>query len=775
MVRFVGVDSKADTEGFSEWSQLRKRQKKMPHIDFSRPLDPTQPPPLPPNYATLTQSPEDQWKVLEERIIESEMQANAAADAAAKESSNAWDWAEDHIQKSQQRRAESQAESPVKHIEVELEVNEDKVLQKVKKQAAEIMQPRAVPEKQKKSKSQRRRRDYDEDDDFDPDEYYAERERRKARKAEKERQKMAQREAQPTPILLPEYISVANLAEALGIRTDEFISQLMELGFEDVTRDSILTGETAALVAQEYGFEPTVESGEDEDLKPRPPPEDPSSLPLRPPVVTIMGHVDHGKTTLLDYLRKSSIVEQEHGGITQHIGAFSVSLSSGKQITFLDTPGHAAFLSMRQRGANVTDIVILVVAADDSVMPQTLEAIKHARNANVPIIVAINKIDKPEANVNRVKADLAAHGVEIEDFGGDVQVVCVSGKTGQGMEDLEENILLLSEMLDIRAEHDGPAEGWVLESTIKPIGRVATVLIKRGTLRKGDYIVAGLTHCKVRQLRNENGVEVDEAPPGTAVEVLGWKDPPTAGDMVLQAPDEQRAKACVRYREELKERAENAAQQEKMEQERRKREAEEQAAAEQAGKEGAAAAAEGQESKEAEPMLKHLNFIIKGDVHGSVEACTAALLEQGNNEIRPRVLSAAPGQITESDVEHAEVSDAIIVNFNNEIPTKIKRMAHDAGVKILDHNIIYHLVEDVKDRLADALPPLVVKKVVAEADVLQIFQINIRARIYKNIAGCRITNGVVKRGGKARVIRDGEVVYEGKLLPEFSSCSKYWV
>jgi translation initiation factor IF-2 len=635
------------------------------------------------------------------------------------------------------------------------------------------------PERREKPKKTKPRRREDEDDNWD-DDFYEERRRRKAEKAERERQRQAAlAESGPTPIFLPEFISVSNLAVALGQKVDVFVTQLEELGFEDVSKDNILTGETAALVAQEYGFEPTVDSGEAEDLKPAPPPADPSSLPLRPPVVTIMGHVDHGKTTLLDYLRKSSIVAQEHGGITQHIGAFSVSMSSGKQITFLDTPGHAAFLSMRQRGAYVTDMVILVVAADDSVMPQTLEALKHARAAKVPIIVAINKVDKPEANVDRVKSDLAAHGVEIEDYGGDVQVVPVSGKTGQGMDNLEESILLLSELLDIRAERDGMAEGWVLESTIKPIGRVATVLVKRGTLRPGDYIVAGRVHAKIRSLRNEAGVEVDEAPPGTAVEVLGWKEPPDAGDQVLQAPDEGRAKSAVRYRQELKERGEVIAQMAQQEQERRERERErerEKALAEAANPRNkrhhhhdpsatpdSETVPEGDETPA--DTTKYLTYLVKGDVRGSVEAVTAALLEQGNNEIRAKVLVSAPGQITESDVEHAAISGSAIINFNNTIPSHIKRLAYEAGVNIMDHNVIYHLVEEVREKLAAALPPLVIKKVVGEAEVLQVFPINVKGRKYKNIAGCRIGNGYVRKGSKARVIRGGENIYEGELLP----------
>ncbi|KAK0649499.1 hypothetical protein B0T16DRAFT_456906 [Cercophora newfieldiana] len=610
----------------------------------------------------------------------------------------------------------------------------------------------------KEAKARKRNRGVDlraKEDEFDDDSHQARRRRRQQRQAEKERAKQeALLEAGPIPILLPEFISVANLGLALNVKLDIFVQQLEELGFEDISKESILTGETAALVAQEYGYEPTVDIGEDEDLKPRPPPEDPTSLPLRPPVVTIMGHVDHGKTTLLDYLRKSSIVSQEHGGITQHIGAFSVNLSSGKQITFLDTPGHAAFLTMRQRGANVTDMVILVVAADDSVKPQTLEALKHARSAKVPIIVAINKVDKDSANVERVKSDLAANGVEIEDYGGDVQVVCVSGKTGQGMADLEESILTLSEMLDIRAETDGMAEGWVLESSIKPIGRVATVLVKRGTLRPGDHIVAGRVAAKIRSLRNEARIEVDEAPPGTAVEILGWKEPPDAGDQVLQAPNEDKAKTAAHYRQELKERAENIAQQAEQDRERREKElAEELAEADAEVEEGGAASA----------GIKTINFTVKGDVHGSVEAVCASVLEIGNNEVRSRVLQSATGQITESDVEHASISGSIILNFNNPIPGHIKRMAEEAGVKILDHNVIYHLAEAVRDVLSGHLTPIISTRVTGEAEILQVFPINIKGRTYRNVAGCRVRNGQVVRNTKVRVLRDGEQIYEGSI------------
>ncbi|EAQ83331.1 hypothetical protein CHGG_09735 [Chaetomium globosum CBS 148.51] len=729
----------------------------------------------------------DQWALLEKQAEKKQSKAQKRQAAAGDEET--WAWTDDYAEESRQAK--------VQRIARELRQEQEAA----KEEAAGATDPTVYPSRrnerdarygrgdrygrdaeaerlEKPKKPKVRRREDNEDDDWD-DDFYQEKRRRKAEKAERERERQAALEAAgPTPIFLPEFISVSNLAIALGQKIDVFVSQLEELGFEEVSKDNILTGETAALVAQEYGFEPTVDAGEDEDLKPAPVPTNLSSLPLRPPVVTIMGHVDHGKTTLLDYLRKSSIVSQEHGGITQHIGAFSVSLSSGKQITFLDTPGHAAFLSMRQRGASVTDMVILVVAADDSVMPQTLEALKHARSAKVPIIVAINKVDKPEANIERVKSDLATHGVEIEDYGGDVQVVCVSGRTGQGMNDLEENILLLSEMLDIRAEPGGLAEGWVLESTIKPIGRVATVLVKRGTLRPGDFIVAGRVHAKIRSLRNEAGVEVDEAPPGTAVEVLGWREPPDAGDQVLQAPDEGKAKAAVRYRQELKDRGEIISQMAQQEQDRRERDLERERERELADAadpqpnrrhrrrhitRAIADAVAAEREEDPADKTHYVPFLVKGDVHGSVEAVTAALLEQGNNDVRAKVLLSAPGQITESDIEHAAVSGSFIINFNNNIPAHIKRMANDAGVKILEHNIIYHLVEEVRERMVEALPPLVLKRVVGEAEVLEVFPINIKKRIFKNIAGCRIGNGFVKKGSKARVIRNGESVYEGTI------------
>lgn len=623
--------------------------------------------------------------------------------------------------------------------------------------------------RRKKFGGDRKLRTFEDEGVEEEDDYGEARAKRqsKYRKLEEKRaaEEAAAAAAQKT-IRLPEYITVYDLAQALRIKPAAFLRDLEQLGFEDTLVDSVMTGETAALVSAEYGFEPTVESGMNVDLRPRPPPDDLSTVPPRPPIVTIMGHVDHGKTTILDTLRKSSIVAQEFGGITQHIGAFSVKLSMGKTITFLDTPGHAAFLSMRQRGANVTDIVVLVVAVDDSVKPQTIEAIRHAQNAKVPMIVAINKVDLDDSpnRLDLVKQDLAGHGVDVEDFGGDVQAVPISGKTGQGMRELEDAILTLSEVLDMRAETDGMAEGWVLEASIKTDGRAATVLVKRGTLRVGDLIVSGNAYTRVRILRNEAGVDIEEAGPGTPIEVYGsWKGEPMAGDMVLQAPDETKAQAAVDYRQEIAERAIAASQnadRERQEREQAEREAALKKKLEEADEDDA-------EAKADEPLdlgPKVVSFIVKGDVMGSVEAVSMAIQEVGNNEVRSRILRSSPGQITESDVDHMATAKGAIVNFNNPIPSHILSRAHASGVVILDHNIIYEAVQAVKDLLSAQLTPIYTQRILAEAMVQQVFPINITKRKYKNIAGAKVINGKVTRGGLYRVMRDGEEIHKGMYL-----------
>ncbi|KAK8222082.1 translation initiation factor IF-2 [Zalaria obscura] len=627
----------------------------------------------------------------------------------------------------------------------------------------------------------RRGRFADDDGGYSLDDMHEDRQARKderqkkRQKAAKEAEKKAvraQRKAEAlTPIQLPEFISVSQLAQTLGVKLETFIRKVESLGFNDISHDHILSSENASLIAMEYNFEPTfgdAEVAEERDLKARPEVDDKEFLPTRPPVVAIMGHVDHGKTTILDFLRKSSVAATEHGGITQHIGAFSVALSSGKTITFLDTPGHAAFLAMRQRGANVTDIVVLVVAADDSVKPQTIEAIRHAKAANVPIIVAINKVDKEEANIERCKQDLARHGVEIEDYGGDTQVVCVSGKTGEGMETLEEAAVTLGEILDHRAETDGMVEGWVLEATTKKSGRVATVLVKRGTLKAGNIIVAGKTWARVRSLRNEAGVAVHEAGPGTPVEVDGWKDQPVAGDEVLQAPNEQKATDVVEYRQEKEDRVKMAEDMEAINETRRlesdKRAAEDAATKTANSAEGAAAADKDTESRKDESTgHQTVPFIIKADVSGSVEAVSAYVLQMSNPLCSPTVLRSGVGPVSEFDIEHAAAAQGHIVSFNlPEDPQSVGK-AEQRGVKILEQNVIYRIVDQIKAVLEDKLPPVRTQRVTGEADVAAAFEIGVGGRKKIKIAGCKIRNGTIGRNKRVRVLRGEEKIYDGTV------------
>ena len=626
----------------------------------------------------------------------------------------------------------------------------------------------------------------------------------------------------PMPIELPPFISVANLATALRARQEDFVAKLEELGFEDIAMDHVLNAENAGLVAMEYNFEPIPDQSEIRDLKPcLDTPADRSLLPQRPPVVTIMGHVDHGKTTLLDYLRKASVAASEFGGITQHIGAFSVSMTSGKLVTFLDTPGHSAFLAMRQRGANVTDIVILVVAADDSVKPQTVEAIRHARTANVPMIVAINKVDKDEANVDRVKKDLLSHDLAVEDFGGDVQAVEVSGKTGQGLPDLEEATVALAELLDMRADKDGVVEGWVLEATTKKAGRVATVLVRRGTLRVGDILVAGTAWARVRSLRNEAGTSVPLAGPGTPVEVDGWRNQPSAGDEVLRAPDEDKANDVVAYRGEKAESRQAAADMDaineirRIEGERRAREKEAALAAEAAAREEAKTGRQvlaamkdareeanksfkdtvnqkAEDARDGKTKLTKLHYIVKADVSGSAEAVEMALssLPLTNQPVQLSILRSGVGPVNQNDVALASAAassppsasssgvksgasarapTSIIVSFNQHVPSSMASEAERAGVRICGERIIYKVIDTARGIVEGHLPPVIEHRVTGEADCLQAFEIQAPGANRKStvrVAGCRVKNGTLARNSKVKVLRGGiggDVVYEGTL------------
>ncbi|KAF9106502.1 hypothetical protein BGX29_009314 [Mortierella sp. GBA35] len=600
-------------------------------------------------------------------------------------------------------------------------------------------------------------------------------------KQRKQRQKPAK------DVFIPEAINVSNLAGLLGARMGHFENTMKAMGMEITRHDHILTSEEASLLALEYNVNPIVGSTESLfDLTSKPEPEDMSIYPLRPPVVTIMGHVDHGKTTLLDSLRKTSVAAGEAGGITQHIGAFSVLLPSKQRITFLDTPGHAAFSAMRARGAHTTDIVVLVVAAEDGVMPQTAEAIKHAEEAGVPVIVAINKCDKYGAEPEKAKQALLKYGITVEDLGGETQCIEVSGLTGKNLDKLEEAILTLAEVLDLRAEVDMKGEGHVIESQIeKGRGNVATVLVKRGTLRVGDTIVAGDAWCKVKALVNDNGKNVKEAPPGTPVKVMGWKDLPKAGDEMLGAESEDQAKQAISTRILKKERQEQLKTLVAINEKRRitaEEEDEEKMAirehkrkawlfhqgmldtypeAPQVKKQLSVAAMAAKEEEESE--VKNLRMVVKGDVSGTVEAVCDAVSGLPANQVKVSVIQHGVGNIAESDIQFASSCNAMVLGFNVKADKKLMQTARQMGVNVKSYNVIYKLLDDVKIEMATLLPKDIEIQVAGEAKIAQIFPIKMKGGAVQNVAGCRITNGGVSRKEDVRIVRNGEVVWEGRL------------
>jgi translation initiation factor IF-2 len=464
--------------------------------------------------------------------------------------------------------------------------------------------------------------------------------------------------------------------------------------------------------------------------------DDPAHLVPRPPVVTIMGHVDHGKTSLLDAIRATNVAGGEAGGITQHIGAYQVTAPSGAKITFIDTPGHAAFTAMRARGAKVTDIVVLVVAADDGVMPQTIEAIHHAKAAKVPMIVAINKIDKPDAKPDRVRTELLQHEVQVESLGGDVLDVEVSATKKLNLDRLLETIHLQSELLDLKANPDRPAEGTVIEAKLdRGRGPVATVLIQRGTLHAGDIVVAGADWGRVRALVSDTGAPIDQAGPSTPVEVLGFNGTPDASDRLAVVESEARAREVTDYRA------------------RQKRE---KTAARATGMRGSL---EQMMSQLKTAGRKDLALIVKADVQGSLEAILGAIEKLGTEEVGARVLHAGVGGITESDVTLAEASGVPIIGFNVRAHKEAREAAEQAGIEIRYYNVIYDLVDDVKKAMSGLLAPTLRETMLGNALILEIFAVS---KVGK-VAGCRVTDGKVERGANVRLIRDNVVIHEGKL------------
>ena len=549
-------------------------------------------------------------------------------------------------------------------------------------------------------------------------------------------QSAEQKEKISREVIVPETITIQELANRMAERGVDVIKFLMKQGEMHKITD-VIDADTAQLIAEEMGHtvKRVAESDVEEGLFDEPDVDE--NLEPRPPVVTIMGHVDHGKTSLLDALRKTNVVSGEAGGITQHIGAYQITSPLGGKITFIDTPGHAAFTAMRARGAKVTDIVVLVVAADDGVMPQTIEAISHAKAANVPIIVAINKIDKPEANPDRVRTELLSHEVVVESMGGDTLEFEVSAKTRAGLDTLLEGLTLQAEILQLRADPNRVAEGTVIEAKLdRGRGPVATVLVQRGTLHTGDIAVAGSEWGRVRALISDIGAQVKEAGPSVPVEILGFNGTPEAGDRVAVVESEARAREITEYRT------------------RQKRDRQ----AARLSSSGRSLVDMMREIKEGAGR-KEFALVVKGDVQGSVEAIDAALEKLGNEEVSARIIHSAVGGITESDVTLAEASNAIILGFNVRAHKEAREAAEKAGVEIRYYNIIYDLVDDVKQAMSGLLAPTLREERLGEAQVLEVFNVS---KVGK-VAGCRVIDGVVQRGAHVRLIRDSVVIHEGKL------------
>jgi translation initiation factor IF-2 len=539
--------------------------------------------------------------------------------------------------------------------------------------------------------------------------------------------------AGPREVTIPETITVAELANRMARRSVDVIKVMMKNGMM-ATANDVIDADTAELVATEYGHtvKRVAESDVLEGLKGVEDAE--GTLASRPPIVTVMGHVDHGKTSLLDALRKTDVVSGEAGGITQHIGAYQVQMHSGARITFLDTPGHAAFTAMRARGAKVTDLVVLVVAADDGVMPQTVEAISHARAAGVPLMVAVNKIDKADANPTRVKTELLQYEIQVEDLGGETLCIEVSATKGTNLDKLEEGILLQAEVLDLKANPERPGEGAVVEAKLdKGRGPVATALVQRGTLKVGDILVAGSEWGRVRLLMNDRGETVQSAGPATPVEVLGLSGVPEAGDEFVVVEDEARAREVTEYRA------------------RKRRETRQKNLSRQTLDQLL------KTQKDGEQRL--LPLVIKADVQGSAEAIQGALAKLGTDEVAAQVLQSGVGGITESDVILAHASGAAIIGFNVRANAQARERAKRDGVEIRYYNIIYNVVDDVKAALSGMLAPEMREKFLGNAEVLEVFAIS---KVGK-VAGCRVTEGVVRRGARVRLIRDQVVIHEGEL------------
>ncbi|WP_453912146.1 translation initiation factor IF-2 [Vogesella fluminis] len=534
-------------------------------------------------------------------------------------------------------------------------------------------------------------------------------------------------------VLVPETITVGDLAHKMAVKAAEVIKVLMKMGMM-VTINQVLDQETALIIVEEMGHVGKAAQTDDPEayLDKDEVAEAAESLP-RPPVVTVMGHVDHGKTSLLDYIRRAKVAAGEAGGITQHIGAYHVETPRG-MITFLDTPGHEAFTAMRARGAKATDIVVLVVAADDGVMPQTIEAVHHAKAAGVPIVVAVNKIDKQGANPERIRQELVAHEVVPEDWGGDTQFIEVSAKMGQNIDALLEAILLQAEVLELTAPVAAPAKGIIVEARLdKGRGPVATLLVQSGTLKKGDIVLAGTAFGRVRAMIDENGKPVDEAGPAIPVEILGLSDVPSAGEDAMVLADEKKAREIALFRAGKFRDVRLAKQQ--------------------------AAKLENMFAQMSEGEVQSLSVIIKADVQGSYEALAGSLQKLSTDEVRVNILHSGVGGITESDINLAIASKAIVVGFNARADAAARKLAESEGVEIRYYNIIYDVVDDVKAAMSGMLAPEKKEQILGTVEIRQVISVS----KVGNIAGCMVTDGIIKRSASVRLIRHNVVVHTGEL------------
>jgi translation initiation factor IF-2 len=534
-------------------------------------------------------------------------------------------------------------------------------------------------------------------------------------------------------VVVPETITIQELANRMAERAADVIKALMRMGVM-ATINQVIDADTAELIVTEFGHRLRRVAESDVEIGLRGEADDPDNIEPRPPVVTIMGHVDHGKTSLLDALRETDVAGGEAGGITQHIGAYQVTLKGGKQITFIDTPGHQAFTAMRARGANVTDIVVLVVAADDGIMEQTVEAIRHARAANVPVIVAINKMDRPDARPERVRQELLQHELVVEELGGEVLDVEVSALKKTNLDQLEEAILLQAELLDLKGNPNRSAEGVVLEAKLeRGRGPVATVLVQRGTLRVGDVFVAGGEWGRVRALVDERGQSQKDAGPSTPIEVLGLNGMPLAGDDFVAIESESRAREVTDFRQ------------------RRRRDA--------AAAAGGRGTLEQMFSQIASGVAKELPIVVKSDVQGSLEAIVGSLEKLSTDEVAVRALHSAVGGINESDVILAKATGAVIIGFNVRANPQARDLAQRDGVEIRYYAIIYDIIDDMRNALSGMLSPTLRERFLGNAAIREVFNIT---RVGK-VAGCMVTEGVVRRGARVRLLRDNVVIHDGAL------------